>query len=120
MNLSHPRLSVRINAIPTELRSRQQWVVWRYSQRNGTGKPAKKLYNPHTLQPADVSNSRTWGHFTTAFQQAGYDGIGFVFSQDNPFVGVDLDHCRDAASGDIEAWAQDVIRLLNSYTEISP
>ena len=46
--------------------------------------------------------------------------MGFVFTYDDPFVGIDLDKCRDAETGKTEDWAQKVIDDLNSYTEISP
>jgi hypothetical protein len=37
-----------------------------------------------------------------------------------PYVGIDLDKCRNAATGQVEEWARAVIRELNSYTEVSP
>ncbi len=49
-----------------------------------------------------------------------YDGIGFVFSADDPYTGVDLDHVRDADTGVVQPWALDIVRRLDSYTEISP
>src|SRR5262249_50058204 len=45
---------------------------------------------------------------------------GFVLTQADPFVGVDLDHCRDRETGAIEPWAEEIIALLWSYTEITP
>jgi putative DNA primase/helicase len=53
-----------------------------------------------------------------AVERGEYDGIGFEFTP--PYVGVDLDHCRDAVTGEIEDFAPDVISHLNSYTEASP
>lgn len=38
----------------------------------------------------------------------------------DPFTGVDLDHCRDPKTGEIEQWAMKEIKGLDSYTEISP
>jgi hypothetical protein len=34
--------------------------------------------------------------------------------------GVDLDSCRDATTGALQPWAQDVLDLLSSYAEVSP
>jgi len=47
-------------------------------------------------------------------------GIGFVFANDDPYIGVDLDHCRDAETGEITPQARLVIQTLASYTEVSP
>ena len=52
--------------------------------------------------------------------RGGYDSIGFVFTSEDSFCGVDLDKCRDADSGELEEWAREIIDELNSYTEISP
>jgi hypothetical protein len=48
-----------------------------------------------------------------------YSGIGYVFTEDDPYTGIDLDKCCDS-NGNIDQWAQDIIDALNSYTEISP
>jgi len=48
------------------------------------------------------------------------DGVGFVFTDDDPIVGVDLDDCRDPETGDVDDAAQDIIKRLDSYTEVSP
>ncbi len=46
-------------------------------------------------------------------------GVGFVFTADDPFCGIDLDKSIDA-SGTIKPWALDLLAKLDSYTEISP
>lgn len=33
---------------------------------------------------------------------------------------IDLDDCRDPETGEIQQWAQEIVRRLGSYTEISP
>jgi len=47
-------------------------------------------------------------------------GIGFVFSPNDPFAGIDLDHCRDLETCVIAPWAQQIITRCGSYSEISP
>ncbi len=47
-------------------------------------------------------------------------GIGFVFTEDDPFVGVDLDDCRNPVTGQLDPWSLEVIEKLASYTEVSP
>jgi primase-polymerase (primpol)-like protein len=44
--------------------------------------------------------------------------IGYVFSADDPFTGIDLDKCR--VTGKFASWASDIIKSLDSYTELSP
>ncbi|WP_246279780.1 hypothetical protein [Natronomonas salina] len=48
------------------------------------------------------------------------DGVGFVFTDDDPFVGADLDDCRDPDATTTAAWADDIIETLDSFTEVSP
>jgi putative DNA primase/helicase len=79
--------------------------------------------NPETGRKADPTASRTWGAFDLAYEHhvtCGSDGIGFVLTPGDPFAGVDLDHCRDPQSGEIQPGAQAIVNRLRSYTEISP
>ena len=69
----------------------------------------------------DRLDAATWTSFDSVlsvYVGGGYDGIGFVLG--DPFLGIDLDHCRDLQTGIIEPWAQTIINNLNSYTEITP
>jgi len=81
---------------------------------------------PHdagTGRPASTTDPRTWSDFQTAIRKeatGGFGGVGFVFSIDDPFTGIDLDHCRDPEAGVITPQAQEIITALNSYIEISP
>ncbi|MBI4235861.1 MAG: DUF3987 domain-containing protein [Chloroflexi bacterium] len=58
----------------------------------------------------------------TAYKEGrgGFNGIGYVLSESDPFVGVDLDNCVDPETGVILPWASEVIRDLDTYTEYSP
>jgi len=48
----------------------------------------------------------------------GTRGCGFVIRP--PFVGIDLDDCRDGVTGAIKPEAEAIVHKLDSYTEISP
>ncbi|MCO6436784.1 MAG: hypothetical protein J5J06_06830 [Phycisphaerae bacterium] len=43
-----------------------------------------------------------------------------MFTEDDPFAGVDLDNCIDGESGVLKPWAREFIESLASYSEISP
>jgi primase-polymerase (primpol)-like protein len=48
------------------------------------------------------------------------DGVGFVFTLDDPYCGIDLDKCVNPASGAINDQAREIVDALQSYTELSP
>ena len=109
-----------IKKIPQELKNLNQWVVWKWETRNG--KKTKPPYDPKTGKRASHSNSATWGTFEQAVKalDRGFDGIGFAFTEDDPYCGIDLDDCRDPISEIIKPWALKIIKDFDSYTEISP
>jgi putative DNA primase/helicase len=110
--------------IPEQLTERPQWVCWRLERRNG--EPTKVPYTPGTERRASSTDLMTWRTFEEALAayEAGeppYDGIGFMFCSADPFVGIDIDGCRDPESGEVAAWAQRVItRVQEGYVEASP
>ncbi|QFU84487.1 phage NrS-1 polymerase family protein [Natronorubrum aibiense] len=107
--------------LPADLRNRDQWVCWKEELRDG--KPTKIPVTPGSGAFASSTDPETWASFETALEYAdtgNADGIGFVFTDDDPIVGVDLDDCRDPESGDVDDTALDIIERLDSYTETSP
>ena len=116
-------LPVKPDAIPQELRNRDQWVCWRLEKRDGAKKLAKVPLDPKTLKRASSTDSTTWGTFAGAYScylEGRADGVGFVFTPADPFDGIDLDGCRNPESGVLLPWAEEVIKSLCSYTEVSP
>ncbi len=118
-----PLLSPKLDTLPAELTARPQWVVWKLEPRPGEAKPTKIPYNAKTGDKADSTDALTWTDFETAqraFERGGYSGVGFVFSTDDEFAGMDLDNCRDPATGALHEDAQAILERLNSYAEVSP
>ena len=114
-------LSVLPDGIPNELKARPQWCNWKYARAGE--KWTKHPYNPRTGRKASSTDIMTWSNFDTvfeAYEAGGYDGIGFMFSSGDPYTGVDLDGCRDPETGEVEPWAAEIIRDLDSFTELSP
>lgn len=106
--------------IPKSLRARRQWVLWRTITRDGG--PTKVPFSA-TGTPAKSNDSATWCDFSEAcavYEGGGYDGVGFMFSDADPFCGVDLDGCRDPDTGEVQKWAADIVRELATYAEVSP
>jgi putative DNA primase/helicase len=102
----------------TELFSVPQWVVWRYETRDGTR--TKLPLSPHGGM-ASSTDPATWASATLAEAERlrlGADGIGFVVSSDDPYVGIDLDHA--ITSDGLTSDAAHIVALLNSYTEHTP
>ena len=113
--------SLTVSVLPEVLREREQWVCWREEDRKG--KPTKIPVTPRGGGFASSTDPETWGSFETAheYTETEYaDGVGFVFTDDDPIVGVDLDDCRDPETGDVDDAARDIIDRLDSYTEVSP
>ncbi len=124
-NPSETGRSVKLSGIPDELKGYPQWIVWRYEQYKGDKKPRKVPYSPFTAKRVGTKavDSESWGTIEQAVQAAKtfkgrFNGIGFVFSQEDPFVGVDLDHCIvDSLTSEL---AIGIVEKLGSFTEVSP
>jgi hypothetical protein len=107
--------------IPSTLKALPQWVPWDLELRDG--KWAKIPKNPRNGENAKANDAGTWGTFEEAFtfhQAHGTSGIGFEFSAAHPFVGIDLDDCRDPDTGDLTELAQEMLARFTTYAEISP
>ncbi|WP_430482782.1 phage/plasmid primase, P4 family [Rossellomorea marisflavi] len=104
--------------IPTELKNTPHWILWRSEKRDGKSTKVPYQINGDMAQS---NNKRSWSTFPTIvkfYEKGGYDGIGFMFSKDDPFVGIDIDHC--VSEGALTELAEDVIETVQSYTEYSP
>lgn len=111
----------KLENVPEELKALPNWVCYRMEERCGQPKPTKVPYNPTTGDKAKANDSTTWTDYEiclAAVERGEYDGICFEFG--SGYVGVDLDHCRDVETGQVEEWASDIIAHLDSYTEASP
>ena len=100
-------VNVKVENIPDELKSLPQWVFWKLMQRDG--KSTKLPYNPKTGTLADSTDALTWGLIHEALiacKTHKGNGIGFVFSEDDPYTGIDLDKCVNPETGELEACAR--------------
>jgi primase-polymerase (primpol)-like protein len=119
------RTAFEVENIPAELRQGHQWLAWRVevrADRTGKVRATKVPVDVRTRRHASVTNAATWAAFGAAVAYARRHGlgIGYVFCDDTPHSGIDLDRCRDPETGSIAAWARSIITLLDSYSEVSP
>ena len=108
--------------IPLELKQLPHWVGWKYMQRPGEDHKRKVPINAMDGQPAKSNDLTTWCDFDTAClgkERFGLDGIGFMFSGDGIF-GIDIDHCYDPETQELDPAAAEIIETVQSYTELSP
>ena len=107
------------NNFPPELRSLNQWVVWKLIQRPGEKKPTKVPYATDGAK-AESDNPATWASFdaaSAAFMAGDYNGLGYMFSEFDPYAGVDFDGCVAGEHVDpkVNLW----LHNLDSYSELS-
>lgn len=126
-----------MDRLPTELCALRQWVLWRGVEKThkttGEIKVTKVPYTVH-LRLASSTNPDTWTSFSRVCQALPLaleeweadtshpfhgGGLGFVFTPEDPYVGIDLDGCLDTA-GHLSARAQHVLEGCATYAEYSP
>lgn len=115
--------------VPDTLTSMDHWVCW-VNQRDSNPDHEKDW----TKVPIDVNDggfasstdSDTWTTFEEAKHYDGHDtsdrtdGVGFVVSEDDPIIGIDIDDCRDPDSGELHEGIADIVDSIDSYMEVSP
>lgn len=107
--------------IPKELKEKRQWIAWKYETKDG--RKTKVPYNVITKKRASSTDPRSWTDFVwadLAVRRGFFDGLGFVFTEEDPFCGIDIDHCRDPETGKLREDAEKVLKDAGSYAEISP
>lgn len=113
---------------PSELTAKEErrWCSWRYEWKVPS-KDKKGYWTKPPLrgiqQLASSTDKMSWHRFEYVLNlyrknPTQFDGIGCFISE--PYVGLDLDHVRTTSDGVIEPWAANIIKELDSYTEISP
>lgn len=119
-------LKVAFENIPMELKMTPRWVLWDHRE---MGKDPVK-WNKIPIQinglHASTSNPSTWTDFLSVqaeYQKnpEKYSGVGFVFSEEDNLIGVDLDKCYDAEMGIFtKIEIQQLAESIDGYMEVSP
>lgn len=103
---------------------RPQWVVWNW-ERDRNGRWQKPPFMPSTPERhASSSDPGCWTDYATALavvQDGRAEGLTYMLTKDDPLAAIDVDHCRDRASGGLDDWAQAMLAQAgNAYVEVTP
>ncbi|MEW5983446.1 MAG: DUF5906 domain-containing protein [Acidobacteriota bacterium] len=113
-------MTINTDILPTEILESSRAVVWNWEIRDG--RLTKVPYQAHRpSSKARVDDPATWASFAEAIgavEDGKADGAGIVLGDGQG--GIDLDDCRDPATGLLAPWARQVVDMFPSYTEISP
>ena len=110
-------------AFPQELKQMRRWVNYRLIPDETGEKPKKMPINPVTGKSAKSNDPSTWTDYQTAIdavEQYGFTGIGFMFTKEDGFVGVDIDHCYDPETGTFNEVATAILAKQKTYAEFTP
>lgn len=101
--------------VPQELKECDQWVNWRFDN------DRKVPVNPKTSGNAGVGWPNTWAPYEKALEnfRPGEIGLGFVLTEEDPYVCADLDKCLDERE-EVSLAARAVLDTLKGYVELSP
>lgn len=111
-------LDLNLDGIPETLAERAQWVLWRLEERDG--RMTKIPCQPGGSR-AKSDDPRTWSDLETvlqAYRDGQFDGIGFVLTEDDWFVFIDLDDC--VVDGELTEPARNICEAFDTYAEWSP
>jgi len=99
------------DATPRELKVRDRWI-----RRSATKVPVTT-----GGMPASSTDPRTWSTYTDAAASTAGVGLGFVLSDVDDVVCIDLDHCLNPLTGRLAPWAAAILRDAGAtYVEVSP
>ena len=118
-------LPVLFANIPYDLKKIPRWVMWRFMEvGTGDNKRWSKIPLRPTGEQAKANDPSTWTDFLSvqeAYNSGRFDGVGFVFTDDDNLAGVDLDDCFDHQTERFtNAALQQIADKVSGYMEVSP
>ena len=101
------------------------WVLWRWEEKrdkDGNTKWTKPPIqtNGRLAKNNDPSTWTTHAKAIAALNQGRGDGIGLMLAGCSGMIALDLDDCRNAETGELQPWAQELVDAAASYTEVTP
>lgn len=113
--------------VPEYLKRQKIWVLWRM-EADESGEPKKVPYRVGSIKRASSTNPNTWASYDDTVQayqhkqksSFRYNGLGCVMHEDLGIVFIDIDHCIDVTSGELDDRSIDILSLFtDTYVEIS-
>jgi hypothetical protein len=103
-----------------ELMQYPNWILWKYVEVPGTVKLTKE---PRTVDngKASPANPAHWSDYATAYaayMRGGFDGLGFVISDNTPYSCIDMDDPEGRE--DVITRQCAIVKAVDSYSEVSP
>ncbi len=96
------------------MKNLKQWLNWKWMEKDG--KRTKIPVKPDG-SPASSTNPDTWTSYRRA-SRSEYP-IGFVITDEDPYILIDLDHC--VGDGEMDTWAKRIIRKVKpAFVDRSP
>ena len=108
---------------PTALTDCRQWVCWRYNPAGTGDTPESRPYCPNNGRKANLNDPGSWGTLreaNDAMEKNGYAGVGYVFAKEDPYIGIEIEHCYDPESDTFSDLAQAIMRRQPTYAEFLP
>lgn len=115
----------KLSNLPHKLQETGLFCLWKYEEqtnKNGNKRLTKVPYNPN--QPASRASSTDRTTFAPldvakqAFDDTSFNGLGIgIF---DGITAIDIDHCYNEDSKLKSTMAEDIMRIMHCYTEISP
>lgn len=102
------------------------WIGWRWGRPKGAKDSTKLTKIPcdaggRAISSADPANLRTYTDLWDALTHRVIDGVALAsIGNDGSRIVLDLDKCRDPATGALSPQALAVVNACGSYTEVSP
>ena len=106
------RKPINFDAIPQQLKDIDRWVMW---------KGNKIPYCAKHKKAASSTDPETWESFTSVkiwYETGDYSGVGFVLSDDDDILCIDLDN-KEGDPAKLEEYKQ-FAQTFDTYAEISP
>lgn len=117
----------RLGSMPSAMREKKQWLLWRFISYEGDKKPRKVPFYVSGRKrrggQGSVEDRDELAGFEVAlseFMRGHWDGVGFAFLPGDGLIGIDIDGAVDPDTGEFSPRWQKLIAACDSYTEWSP